>query len=130
MAETTVPPDLKNFLASVRLTTVPADPKPMVSSNLDQVVEDVSQEERFISSMAAVAYNMQPEKGTFDKKSIQDLVGLIDALVQDQLNAIMHTEAFQKLESTWLSIDDLVKNTNFRANITLSLLDVGKDEAQ
>lgn len=121
--------DLASFLSSVRLGTDVSKKTPMLQGTLDQVVEDVTPEERFISSMAAVVYNMDAKAGRFDKQSIQDLVADIDTLVDAQLNEILHHPDFQRMESAWASINDLSKNTNFRANITLSLLDVSKDEA-
>lgn len=121
--------DLSSFLSSVRLSSEFSSPTPMVTDDLKGVTEEVSAEERFISSMAAVAYNMDPSVGRFDKKSIQDLIGQIDGLVEDQINEVLHNETFQSMESTWRSIDDLCKNTNFKANVGISLLDVPKDEA-
>ena len=70
MAETTTTPDLKSFLNSVRLSPEVASPTPMIQQNLETVVEQVSPEERFVSTMAAVVYNMKPEDGRFDKQSI------------------------------------------------------------
>lgn len=122
-------PDLKNFLSSVRMPPEVSSPTPMIQEHLDKVNEQVTNEERFISTMAAVVYNMKPEEQRFDKQSIQDLVGMIDVLVEDQLNEIMHHPDFQHLESSWLAIADLVAHTNFRANINISLLDISKDEA-
>lgn len=131
MADTiTSTPDLKTFLASVRLDEPPLQPRPMLEANLERVIEEVTPEERFLSTMAAVVYNMQPDKGSFDKQNIQDLVGLIDDLVEDQLNEILHQPEFQQLEASWRGVDDLVKNTNFRSNVSISLLDISKDEAQ
>jgi type VI secretion system protein ImpC len=121
--------DLQQFLSSVRLGTDVAQPRPMVASNLQQVVEDVSTEERFISSMAAVVYNMDPKQGRFDKQSIQDLIATIDGLVDAQLNEVLHNPTFQQMESSWSSLQDLVRHTNFKANIQLSLIDIAKDEA-
>jgi type VI secretion system protein ImpC len=132
MADTTTataPPDLKNFIDSVRLSNEVTTMVPMISANLEKVTEQVSAGDRFVSSMAAVVYNMNPTDGRFDKQSIQDLVGVIDTLVESQLNEIMHAPEFQQLEATWRSIEDLVANTNFRANISISLLDVDKKEA-
>lgn len=120
--------DLKNFLSSVRLASFSNSPRPMLKDDMQSVDEDVSDEERFISSMAAVVYNMDPASGRFDKQSIQDLVAKIDGLVDAQLNEVLHAPEFQELEASWRSLDDLVKNTNFKANIQLSLLDVSKDE--
>jgi len=130
MAEqTTQTLTLQNFLSSVRLKPEVASPTPMLQGALEKIVDQVTPEERFISSMAAVVYNMKTEDKRFDKQSIQDLVANIDALVDAQLNEILHAPEFQKLESAWTSVADLVAHTNFRANITLSLLDIAKEEA-
>jgi len=121
--------DLKQLLSSVRLNADVNQPRPMVADNLQKVMEDVSAEERFVSSMAAVVYNMDQNAGRFDKQSIQDLIANIDTLVDAQINEILHTAEFQKLESNWTSLQDLVRNTNFKANIGISILDVSKEEA-
>ncbi|MFO0660563.1 MAG: hypothetical protein U0165_12135 [Polyangiaceae bacterium] len=44
--------------------------------------------------MAAVAHNMKPDDGRFDKQSIQDLIG-DRSLVQQQLDEIFHAPAFE-----------------------------------
>lgn len=129
MSDTTTQLNLKSFLSSVRLNADVASPTPMLQQNLEKVNEEVTPEERFISSMAAVAYNMNTEEARFDKQSIQDLVADIDKLVDAQINEILHAPEFQKMESVWTSIADLVKHTNFKANIQISLLDVSKEEA-
>jgi type VI secretion system protein ImpC len=126
--ETTV--NLKTLLSSVRLKPENlSTTKPMLQSNLETINVDVSAEERFASSIAAVVYNLNQDEKRFDKQSIQSLIADIDKLVEDQINEILHTEDFQRMEATWTSIEDLVRNTNFKANIQLSLLDVSKKEA-
>lgn len=121
---------LQQLLKSVRLSGEVKSPRPMITANLDRVVEDVSVDERFVSSMAALVYNLDSTGGTFDKQTIQDLVGTIDELVEAQLNEVIHAPEFQDLEGTWTSIADLVANTNFNANIDINLLDLDVDEAQ
>ncbi len=128
-ATTTDTLNLKSFLSSVRLSTDVSAPTPMVQANFEKVQEDVSAEERFISAMAAVVYNMNTDDQRFDKQSIQDLVANIDGLIDAQINEILHAPEFQKIEASWTSISDLVKHTNFKANIQIGLLDVSKDEA-
>jgi type VI secretion system protein ImpC len=120
---------LQKLLKSVRLADEVKSPRPMISSHLDEVVEDVTVEERFISSMAALVYNIDSIDAKFDKQNIQQLVTAIDEMVEDQLNEILHAPEFQALEGTWTSIADLVANTNFKAQIDLNLLDVSKEEA-
>lgn len=129
MSETTTELNLKTFLSSVRLNPEVANPTPMLQQNLETVHEEVTPEDRFISSLAAVAYNMNSDEQRFDKQSIQDLVASIDKLVDAQINEILHAPDFQRLEAQWTSIADLVKHTNFKANINISLLDVSKEEA-
>lgn len=125
---------LQNFLSSVRLDPEAAEkPRPMIANQLETVLDDVddgvSTEERFISSMAAVVYNMDPEQGRFDKATIQELIADIDMLVEYQLNEVIHHPEFQMMEANWTAIQDLVRHTNFKANIGLSLLDITKEEA-
>lgn len=128
MPETTI--NLKSLLSSVRLSPEKLSaPKPMVQSNLETINTDVSPEERFASSIAAVVYNLNQDEKRFDKQSVLGLIADIDRLVEAQVNEILHAEEFQKMEATWTSIQDLVRNTNFKANIQLSLFDIHKDEA-
>ncbi|MFZ5893389.1 MAG: type VI secretion system contractile sheath large subunit [Myxococcota bacterium] len=120
---------LQKLLKSVRLPDEVKSPRPMISSHLDEVVEDVTVEERFISSMAALVYNIDSIDAKFDKQNIQQLVTAIDEMVQSQLNEILHAPEFQAMEGTWTSIADLVASTNFKAQIDLNLLDISKEEA-
>ena len=129
MPETTTV-NLKTLLSSVRLKPENlSTPKPMVQSSLESINVDVTAEERFVSSMAAVVFNLNQDEKRFDKQSIQSLIADIDNLVEAQINEILHAEEFQKMEATWTSIQDLVRNTNFKANVQLSLLDIDKKEA-
>lgn len=121
--------DLASLLATVRLEGEVSSLTPMVQDSLTTINEDVSAEERFASSLAAVLFNLDTEEGRFDKQVIQDLVGVIDTLVDAQLNAIFKDPAFKALEGAWRGVEDLVKHTNFENNIEISLLDISKDEA-
>lgn len=124
-----VPLDLPLFLNSVRLGSVPAARDPSTQTDLLVIPDDATPEERFVSSLAAMVHNMDTDEGRFDKQTVQELVGTIDALVSDQLNAVLHAPEFQEVEAQWTALNDLVRNTNFKANIELSLLDVSKEEA-
>jgi len=120
--------DLKRFLSSMRLSTEVTEPVPMVQDNLQIVKEDVSDEDRFLSGMAALLLNVDKSSKRLDKGSIQELIARIDQAVNDQINEIIHHEKFKIMESTWRSLNDLVLNTNFKADIMIDILDVGKDE--
>ncbi len=120
--------DLKRFLSSMRLSTEIDEPVPMVQDNLSVVREDISDENRFISGLAALLLNIDTSVGRLDKGLIQDLIARIDKMVNDQLNEIIHHEKFKTLEANWRSLYDLVLHTNFKADIMIDILDVDKEE--
>lgn len=86
--------DVKKFLSSMRLGELKGAPTPMVTDQLQKVVEDVSNEERFLSGLAALVFNVEPSGGKFEKGKIQEVCGQIDKLVAAQLNEILHDPKF------------------------------------
>ncbi|NTW78413.1 MAG: type VI secretion system contractile sheath large subunit, partial [Syntrophaceae bacterium] len=120
--------DVKRFLSSMRLSTDLKEPTPMIQDNLQVVKEDISDEDRFLSGMAALLLNVDMSAKRLDKGSIQELISKIDNAVTAQINDIIHNEKFKAMEATWRSINDLVLNTNFKADIMIDLLDVSKEE--
>ncbi|MGK3992779.1 type VI secretion system contractile sheath large subunit [Sorangium sp. So ce1024] len=130
MPETTTQDlSVKGLLKSVRLSDELPAVRPMLQGSLDKIQEDVTDEERFLASMAALLYNIDEKERRLDKPMIQSLVAKIDDIVADQVDEVLHAKEFKEMEATWASIQDLVQNTNFRANIELCLLDVSKEEA-
>lgn len=127
-AEKTEELDLKRFLSSMRLSTEVKEATPMIQDNLQVVKEDVSEEDRFLSGMAALLLNVDKSSKRLDKGSIQELTARIDRAVNDQINEIIHNEKFKTMESTWRSLNDLILNTNFKADVMIDILDVTKDE--
>jgi len=121
--------NLSSLLSSVKLATETTALAPVVTGNFDSINEQHSIEDRFASGLAALVLNADQTESKLDKASIQALVARIDDLVSQQLNEILHNETFKSVESAWTGVADLVRNTNFKANIQLSLLDVSKDEA-
>ncbi len=120
--------DLKRFLSSMRLNPDVTEPVPMVTNYLETVAEDIGEEDRFISGLAAVLLNIDGTLGKFDKGEVQKLVAHIDDLVNAQLNEIIHNESFKKMEADWTSLNDLVRTTNFKADVMIDIIDVAKDE--
>ena len=120
--------DLKRFLSSMRLNPDVSEPVPMVTNNLETVTENIGEEDRFISGLAAVLLNIDGTLGKFDKGEVQKLVAHIDDMVNAQLNQIIHNESFKKMEADWTSLNDLVRSTNFKADVMIDIIDVSKDE--
>lgn len=95
----------------------------------EETVETEKAADRFLASMATLLYNIDPNADMIDKPTIQKLVAKIDEMVNDQINEILHDASFREMEATWTSIEDLVRSTNFKANIDINLLDMTKEEA-
>ncbi|MGL5096252.1 MAG: type VI secretion system contractile sheath large subunit, partial [Planctomycetia bacterium] len=62
------------------------------------------------------------------EKNIKFWIGEIDQLLTLQLNEVMHTEEFQKLESTWRGLHYLVHQTETSTTLKIRVLNVKKQE--
>jgi type VI secretion system protein ImpC len=60
--------------------------------------------------------------------AVDRMLAAIDQTISAQLNAIMHDPTFQEMESGWRSLKFLVDRTDFRQNIKIEMLNVGKDD--
>ena len=120
---------LDHFLKSLKITSYDEEQAlvPMISDGLLDVNEEVSDAARLISSLATIIWNVEGSS-RLDKGKIQDLIGQLNKMINDQVNEIIHNESFQKLESTWKGLFDLVSGTNFRANVMIDMLDTSKEE--
>jgi type VI secretion system protein ImpC len=61
---------------------------------------------------------------------VDKMIADIDSKLGSQMDAILHNDNFQKMESSWRSLKSLVDKTNFRENIKLEMLNVKKEELQ
>lgn len=63
-----------------------------------------------------------------DKTLIDHHIAELDFQISRQLDAVMHHQEFQKVESLWRGVKSLVDKTDFRQNVKIELLDVSKDD--
>jgi len=59
---------------------------------------------------------------------INDRIAQIDQLLTDQLNEVMHNQAFQDLEASWRGLNYLVMNTETGVMLKLRLLNITQKE--
>lgn len=59
---------------------------------------------------------------------IDSYIAEIDSVMGSQMDAILHAQEFQELESTWRGLHFLVQNTEFSKPVKFELLDCSKDE--
>jgi len=60
--------------------------------------------------------------------TIDARIATIDALLSDQLNAVMHASEFQQLESSWRGLHYLVHQTETSVGLKIQVLNVSKKE--
>lgn len=64
-----------------------------------------------------------------NKFALDEMIAHIDDVISEQMDEILHNEAFQKLEATWRGLYTLVERTDFNENIKIDLFNVTKEEA-
>ncbi len=119
---------LETFFKVMRVGSSDEELAPVIDGSFLPIKEEMTDQGRFVSSLAALVWNIEDEGGRLDKGKIQQTVSHIDQLINDQINEIIHHEKFQALESNWRAFFDLISSTNFRANVMIDLLDVSKNE--
>lgn len=61
-------------------------------------------------------------------RNIEMLIAEIDRKLSEQINLIIHDEAFQKLESAWRGLHYLVSSTETDEKLKLRVMDVSKED--
>jgi type VI secretion system protein ImpC len=97
-----------------------------------RIVRDDSQRPYAMTLISEYATQVLDEGMTVNKHSavagIKQRIAEIDQTVSDQLNAIMHSPEFQKLEAAWRGLHYLVMNTETGNMLKLRLLNATKKE--
>ena len=77
---------------------------------------------------AFVAELLEPSRAQekVSQGMIDEMIAALDQKLCKQVDAIMHDESFQKLESSWRSLKFLVDRTDFRENNRIEILNVSK----
>ncbi|MDR2594734.1 MAG: type VI secretion system contractile sheath large subunit [Fibromonadaceae bacterium] len=89
-----------------------------------------SPSERISSGLMAFVQSVLDSSATvekIDRAFIDSQVAWIDKIVSEQLDAIMHSPEFQKLESSWRALQFLVQRTDFRRNVKIELISADKE---
>jgi type VI secretion system protein ImpC len=63
-----------------------------------------------------------------DKTLLDSLVAQLDAKISDQLDAVLHHDAFQRMEASWRGLKFLCDRTDFRQNVQVEMLSVSKKD--
>lgn len=97
-----------------------------------RIIRDDSQRQFALSLLSEYAVQVLDEGMTIGKDSvvsgIKQQIARIDEQISAQLNEIMHSPEFQKLEASWRGLHYLVMNTETGTMLKLRLMNVTKEE--
>ncbi|HET7329206.1 type VI secretion system contractile sheath large subunit [Dyella sp.] len=113
----------------INLTPVTAT-RPVESFQSTDALSDSSTDERVTQAISVFLKMLRGSSQPVDRldKSLLDFhIGQLDAQISEQLDAIMHHETIQRIESAWRGLKFLVDRTDFRKNVKIEVLDVSKD---
>lgn len=81
---------------------------------------------------AFVSQLLEPQRAVerVTAATVDDMIAELDRKLCAQVDAILHHDDFQRLESAWKSLKFLVDRTNFRENVKLQMLSVSKSKLQ
>lgn len=97
----------------------------------NQAMSDATADERLTAGMQVFLECLSKAGARVDKldKSLIDHhISELDRQISRQLDAVMHHEDFQAVESLWRGVKSLVDKTDFRQNVKIELLDMSKDD--
>ena len=96
-----------------------------------QAMSDATADERLTAGMQ-VFLECLTKAGSkvekLDKNLIDHHIAELDYQISRQLDAVMHHEDFQAVESLWRGVKSLVDKTDFRQNVKVELLDMSKED--
>ena len=81
---------------------------------------------------AFVSQLLEPQRAVerVTAATVDDMIAELDRKLCAQVDAILHNDDFQRLESAWRSLKFLVDRTNFRENVKIQLMSVSKSKLQ
>ena len=94
-----------------------------------QAMSDATADERLTAGMQVFLECLSkagPKVEKLDKNLIDHHIAELDYQISLQLDAVMHHDDFQTVESLWRGVKSLVDKTDFRQNVKIELLDLSK----
>jgi len=96
-----------------------------------QAMSDATADERLTAGMQVfleclTKAGAKVEK--LDKSLIDHHIAELDYQISRQLDAVMHHDEFQAVESLWRGVKSLVDKTDFRQNVKIELLSMSKED--
>jgi type VI secretion system protein ImpC len=124
-------PVLQAFCSQAKLDYL-ATPKcfPLSQFSAPAALMDLSPSERTLGAIQVLIREIGEQSRPIrkiDKALVDQLITQIDEKMSEQLDAILHHEAFQALESRWRALDYLLSHSDTQAQVKVEIMDISKD---
>jgi type VI secretion system protein ImpC len=109
---------------------------PAETVGIDEFDDEVTNAEKDKGALVAAALRVfidavgerEAPVDRVDKYLLDDLVAQIDEKISQQLDAVLHHDRLQELESSWRGLKFVVDRTDFRQNVRIEMLNASKDD--
>lgn len=91
----------------------------------DGAREDIKNAVRTLAEQALATTNLVSDDAV---KTIQAIIAAIDAKLTEQVNEILHHEAFRSLEGSWRGLHYLVNNTETDEMLKIRVMNISKND--
>lgn len=91
----------------------------------DGAREDIKNAVRTLAEQALATTNLVSDDAV---KTIQGIIAAIDAKLTEQVNAIIHNEAFRTLEGSWRGLHYLINNTETDETLKIRVMNISKKD--
>ena len=100
----------------------------MSQARIDSSEEEYSIAKRGVTEFIAEMLKSDDRLEPINKRLVDQMITEIDRKIGAQVDAILHHEAVQRLESAWKGLKLLIDRTDFRENIKIEMIHVTKEE--
>jgi type VI secretion system protein ImpC len=118
--------------AAAQATTTTAEPTAFLSALKKELrPRDQAAEARIQAAVDTLAQQALASANLVSPdvvRTIQAIIGQLDAKLSEQVNAILHHPDFQKLEGSWRGLHHLINNTETDEMLKIKVMSVTKDE--
>ncbi|HVI03438.1 MAG TPA: type VI secretion system contractile sheath large subunit [Enhygromyxa sp.] len=104
------------------------EPPPAAPSLDDMLAHAEVVPDRRLANHRDSGPRLRPDQVIVDKAGVDQYIVQLDQALGAQLDAILHHQKFQSLESIWRSLRYLIANVNFRENCEIHLLNCSKQD--
>ena len=100
----------------------------MAETKLQPTDESYSVARTGLEAFVRQLIDRRAEAPRVNQNLVNEMIAEIDRKMSKQLDAVLHHEQFQQMESSWRGLKMVVDRTDFRENVKIELLNASKED--